>query len=99
MYKMPLVKGKPRARNKDGTWRKKRSDTGKKRGETMSNQDPISEINNIAFAAKNQIIYWKRNKLAITTDRISSIQTAIEGIINICDNQSKEDDVKEQETR
>jgi hypothetical protein len=37
MYKMPLVKGKPRKRNKDGTWRKKRSDAGKKREKTMSN--------------------------------------------------------------
>lgn len=32
----PLVKGKPRSRNKDGTWRKKRSDAGRPRIKRLS---------------------------------------------------------------
>jgi hypothetical protein len=31
MWKGPFVRKQPRKRNKDGTWRKKRSDAGKKR--------------------------------------------------------------------
>lgn len=37
MYRGPLVRKRPRKRNRDGTWRKKRSDAGKKREKTMSN--------------------------------------------------------------
>lgn len=35
MSKGPLVRKRPRARNKDGKWRKKRSDAGKKREKKM----------------------------------------------------------------
>lgn len=38
MHKGPTVRNKPRKRNKDGTWRKKRSDAGKKRGLMSSNE-------------------------------------------------------------
>jgi hypothetical protein len=38
MRKVPYVKNQPRVRNKNGRWRKKRSDTGKKRemGKTIT---------------------------------------------------------------
>jgi len=43
MSKGPLVRKRPRARNKDGTWRKKRSDAGKKRESEKTNMDNIVE--------------------------------------------------------
>lgn len=42
----PFVKGKPRKRNKDGTWRKKRSDAGKKREKTMKNEYIDKQVRN-----------------------------------------------------
>ncbi len=42
MRKGPHVGKYPRARNKDGTWRKKRSDAGKKREKNMS-EDGITQ--------------------------------------------------------
>lgn len=33
------MRKRPRKRNKDGTWRKKRSDTGRKREKVMDNED------------------------------------------------------------
>lgn len=33
MSSVPFVRKRPRARNRDGKWRKKRSDAGMKRGE------------------------------------------------------------------
>lgn len=41
MWKGPLVRKQPRKRNKDGTWRKKRSDAGKKR---IVNKEELIEL-------------------------------------------------------
>lgn len=42
-HKGPLVRNRPRKRNRDGTWRKKRSDAGKKREKIMDNGEPLTE--------------------------------------------------------
>ena len=43
IHKGPLVRKRPRARNKDGTWRKKRSDAGKKREKVSMSEDGITQ--------------------------------------------------------
>jgi hypothetical protein len=51
MHKGLLVRKMPRKRNRDGTWRKKRSDAGKKREKTMSDnaqfdvEQEVSKLN------------------------------------------------------
>jgi hypothetical protein len=52
----PFVKGKPRKRNRDGTWRKKRSDAGKKREKTMGNNEPLTEKEMIDVAEEDKLV-------------------------------------------
>lgn len=60
--KGPLVRKKPRKRNRDGTWRKKRSDAGKKREKNMSettNNARDTQFARFALMLMNEILNVK----------------------------------------
>lgn len=56
-HKGPLVRKRPRKRNRDGTWRKKRSDAGKKRENTMSNNARNTQFSGFAKALWQEIAF------------------------------------------
>lgn len=66
---------------------------------TEEQKKRMQDIYFIAFAARNQIEYWKRNTLLVTPDRVDtilgSLKIAFEGIAKLSEAQEGEESENE----
>jgi len=84
----PTVKGKPRSRNKDGSWRKKRSDAGKPRGpikvreETPRDREIIEGLSGRLKGDLREVTTKTRTKAQRLEDLREHIEDALEDMMD-----------------